>query len=160
MENLFGILPKLLNEFESSEEVREAVVFSTWKKTAGKSLCQHAIPLNLKDTRLTLAVKSEMWKSHLESLAGQIIFKINSALNKTFVTFIDFRVDEVQFEEPQKNDDEQEISSQTALDEISEKLEASTKNINDEKLRKQFLLAAGNCLVRKKNLQKTTKFRD
>ena len=67
MEDLFRTLPKILKEFEDSAQVREAVVFATWKKAAGKSLCDHAVPTSLDEKRLSVAVKDETWKSHLLS---------------------------------------------------------------------------------------------
>lgn len=153
MEDLFRTLPKILKEFGDSPEVREAVIFATWKKAAGKSLCGHTAPIGLKDQHLTVAVKDETWKSHLESLAGQMIFKINSMLSKAAVTYIEFQVDEILVAKEtgihQDNVCEAD-SRKLALKEVSTNLQNSAEMIQDERLRAQFLLAAGSCLVRKK----------
>lgn len=158
MEDLFRTLPKILKEFDDSEAVREAVVFATWKKAAGKSLCDHAVPESLTDKRLVVAVKDEMWKSHLESLAGQMIFKINSILSQPSVTFIEFSVDQEFVDRKLGNDRQTEMSDaklrKLALEEISTNLSNSAETIPDEKLRAQFLLAAGSCLARKKRIGK------
>ncbi len=47
MEALFRALPKLLREFEDTEEVREAVVFAAWRRIAGESLSEHTVPFRL-----------------------------------------------------------------------------------------------------------------
>src|SRR5437868_10006102 len=94
MNELFRALPALLKEFDDNETVREAVAFAAWRKIAGESLRQHAVPFRLEQKRLTIAVKSETWRKHLEHLSGQMIFKINSVLGQAVVTFIEFRVDE------------------------------------------------------------------
>jgi len=158
MEDLFRTLPKILNEFEDSPEVREAVIFAAWKKAAGKSLSEHAVPVSLDDKHLILAVRDETWKRHLESLAGQMIFKINSLLSRASVTFIEFQVDEKLVSEQTGKGLDIESEEQTrklALEEVSTNLQNSAETIQDEKLRAQFLLAAGSCLVRKKKFSKS-----
>lgn len=155
MEELFRALPKLLDEFEDSEEVREAVVFAAWRKVAGKSLCEHSVPFRLYEKHLIVAVKDKMWKRHLEKeLAGQMIFKLNSMLGRAAVTFIEFRIDEKTVLEQKKTADKNlmpdEELEEIALEEVSPKLRHHADSIKDDDLRYQFLLAAGSCLARKK----------
>ncbi|NNF00858.1 MAG: DUF721 domain-containing protein [Pyrinomonadaceae bacterium] len=154
MEELFRTLPKLLKEFEDSVEVRLAIVFAAWRKAAGKSLCEHAVPIRLEEKRLTIAVKDETWRRHLKSLSGQLIFKINSILEYAAVTFIEFSVDEEAVYKETGKSGEMEFTKakrrKLALDEVSTSLQDSAETIADQKLREQFLLAAGSCLARKK----------
>jgi hypothetical protein len=149
-------LPALLKEFDENEAVREAVVFAVWRKVAGESLRGHAVPLRLFQKHLIIAVTSATWKKHLESLSGQMIFKLNSALQQAAVTFIEFRVDEpTVLQERAKHlkstltDAEHE---EIALEEVTPKLRHSADAIKDDNLRYQFLLAAGSCLARKKKM--------
>lgn len=155
MQELFRTLPKLLKEFEDSEEVREAVVFAAWRKVAGKSLCEHSAPFRLYEKHLIVAVKDKMWKRHLEiELAGQMIFKLNSILGQPIVTFIEFRIDEKTVLKENGQRTKQKISDEEleeiALEEVSPKLRHQADFIKDDNLRYQFLLAAGSCLARKK----------
>ena len=158
MEDLFRALPALLKEFEENESLREAVTFAAWRRIAGESLCEHAVPFRLYKKHLIIAVAHETWKRHLERLSGEMIFKINSVLGSAVVTFIEFRVDEkTLLQERRKNrketiSDEEQI--EIALEEVSPKLRFSADKIKDDNLRYQFLLAAGSCLARKKNLGK------
>jgi len=157
MEALFRALPKLLREFEDTEEVREAVVFAAWRRIAGESLSDHTVPFRLFNKHLIVAVADKMWKRHLETLSGQMIFKLNSALGQAIVTFIEFRVDEEtlvaersQHRVKQMTDEEQR---EIALEEVTPKLRHAADAIKDDNLRYQFLLAAGSCLARKKKMK-------
>ncbi len=157
MNELFRALPALLKEFDDNETVREAVTFAAWRKIAGESLGQHAVPFRLKQKRLTVAVKNETWRKHLENLSGQMIFKINSVLGQAIVTYIEFHIDEkaveranVQKQTPMMSDEEFE---EIALEEVTPKMRRSADAIKDDNLRYQFLLAAGGALARKKKLK-------
>jgi hypothetical protein len=157
MNELFRALPALLREFDDNETVREAVTFAAWRRIAGESLRQHAVPFQLAQKRLTIAVKSETWRKHLEHLSGQMIFKINSALGSAVVTFIEFRVDETAVEKENFKENPQTLSDEEleeiALDEVTAKMRRSADAIKDDNLRYQFLLAAGSCLARKKRMK-------
>ncbi len=156
MKELFRLLPKLLSEHEDNETVREAVVFAVWRNVVGESLRENTVPFRLYKKQLIVAVADERWKHHLESMSGQMIFKLNSALRAPEVTFIEFRVDEKTCAEARK-EKKPTISEdemwEIALENISPKLRRSANAIKDENLRYQFLLAAGGCLARKKKMQ-------
>ncbi len=94
MHELFRALPALLKEFEDNQDVREAVIFAAWRKIAGETLRDRAVPHRLFKKHLVIAVMSDTWKKHLEHLSGQMIFKLNSVLGSAVVTYIEFRVDE------------------------------------------------------------------
>lgn len=156
MNQLFSQLPKLLKEFDDPTEIREAVALAAWRKVAGESLCEHAVPFRLFNKHLIVAVASETWKKHLEYLSGQMIFKLNSVLGQAVVTFIEFRVDEATvLEERAKNKTatlSPEQLEEIALEEVTPKLRSAADAIKDDNLRYQFLLAAGSCLARKKKM--------
>ena len=159
MEDLFRALPALLKEFEAIDEkgtLREAVVFAVWRRVAGESLHQHAVPIRLYRKHLIIAVAHETWKRHLERLSGEMIFKINSKLGAAQVTFIEFRVDEASVEEfrakNRKNQIADEDLEEIALEAVTPNLRFSADQIKDDNLRYQFLLAAGGCLARKKRI--------
>lgn len=158
MQDLFRALPKLLKEFEDTEEVREAVVFAAWRRTAGESLSEHTVPFRLFNKHLIIAVADKTWKRHLESLSGQMIFKINSILGQPIVTFIEFRIEAATIEEERAKHRSQTLSDaelkEIALDQITPQMRRSADAIADDNLRYQFLLAAGSCLARKENLRK------
>lgn len=156
MEDLFRAFSALLREFDDNDAVREAIVFAAWKKIAGDALRQHTAPFELRQKRLFVAVRSETWRKHLESLAGQMIFKLNSLLGSASVTMIEFRVNEdlvATALDTRKTEQDEIEFRRLAIDELTPKIRASAEAIKDEALRETFLLAAGGCLVRKKRLR-------
>lgn len=157
MNELFRALPALLRQMEDNESLRQAVVFAAWRRIAGEGLREHAVPLRLFQKHLIVAVMSETWKKHLEHLSGQMIFKLNSSLEQPLVTFIEFRVDEETVREErakhQKKVLDAERERQIALEQVTPQMRRAADRIKDENLRYQFLLAAGSCLARKKNMK-------
>ena len=158
MLDLFRTLHTVLGDIEGAETVREAVVFAAWRKIAGESLAEHACPLKLDRGRLVIAVSSLMWQRQLKDLCGQMVFKVNAALGTPAVTFIDLRIDEqAVLDERKKRSGTPRSNPQDAAKEISPELAHAADNIEDDELRRQFLLAAGNCLVRRERIvQRTT----
>ncbi len=156
MDELFRALPALLKEFEDNQDVREAVTFAAWRKIAGETLRDRAVPHRLFKKHLVIAVMSDTWKKHLEHLSGQMIFKLNSILGSAVVTYIEFRVDEkavlADRAKHRKSIVSNENIKENAMNEVTPKLRHSADAIKDDNLRYQFLLAAGSCLVRKKKM--------
>lgn len=148
MLDLFRTLPGVLSAAGDIDEVREAIVFAAWRRIAGESLAEHAVPMRLDDKRLIVAVSSITWKRHLEDLCSQIVFKLNAALGSPLVTFIELVIDEQTVRGNRVKQDESELRQEAELA-ISPELRSAAEKIEDEELRKQFLLAAGNCLVRR-----------
>jgi len=157
MNDLFRSLPKLLKEFDDNEELREAVVFAAWRRIAGEALQKHTVPFRLFNKHLIVAVRDNMWKRHLETLSGQMIFKLNSILGQAIVTFIEFRIDEatllLEISKNRKSELSDEELEEIALEKVTSKLRHSADAIKDDNLRYQFLLAAGSCLARKEKLK-------
>ncbi len=153
MNELFRALPALLKQFEDNDLVREAVVFAAWRKVAGPSLRRHAVATGFGDERLYVATADPTWQRHLEQLAGQMIFRLNSVLGQAVVRYIEFRVDAASVNrELAAGDDLDRIDSEKALAEVNEKMRNSAEGIKDDELRRRFLLAAGSCLARKRRL--------
>lgn len=157
MLDLFRTLPGLLDDFEGSEAVREAIVFAAWRRITDETLASHAAPLRLEKRRFFVAVPSRMWEKQLEDLSGEMIYKLNAALGASFVTFIEFIVDEkavLNARARQGTPVDETKLRKLAKKEISPELRNSAERIQDEALREQFLMAAGNCLVRQKRIGK------
>lgn len=152
MQDVFRILPAILDESDQPDEVREAVVFAAWRKAAGASLAGHTSPVRLTDKCLTVAVRDRIWKRHLETLSGQMIFKLNSALRTAAVTFIDFEIDPEAVSASNahlvEKTDAEFISAAEA--EKNAELLRAAEEIKDLALRDLFLKAASNSLARKK----------
>jgi hypothetical protein len=161
MLDLFRTLPGIMGDIEGAEMVREAVVFAAWRKIAGDALANHAVPVRLERATLWIAVSNITWQRHLKDLCGQMVFKLNAALAAPLVTRIELQIDEaivlqarLSHLKPAEADNQ---FRKEAENELSPELMAAAGAIEDSELRKQFLLAAGNCLVRRKRIaQRTT----
>ncbi len=152
MLDIFRTLPGILDDVEGSEMIREAVVFAAWRRIAGDGLAEHTVPLKLENGRLFIAVSNLMWQRQLKDLCGQMVFKLNAALGTPAVSFIELRIDEqaiLNLRTKQSGPSDAEFRSQ-AEKEMSPELVAAANGIADDELRHQFLLAAGNCLVRRR----------
>ncbi|QQS41100.1 MAG: DUF721 domain-containing protein [Acidobacteriota bacterium] len=156
MEGVFRTIPAFLEDRDLPAQVREAIIISAWSKAAGETLSGHAVAVLLDEKSLRIAVRDQIWKRHLESLSGQMIFRLNSILRSPAVTYLEFFVDE----DFVKKAIHQTASSkmpdaefeQLASRENGEDLEGAAAVIEDPELRNLFLGAAVNCLARKKRL--------
>ncbi|HUR97529.1 MAG TPA: DUF721 domain-containing protein [Pyrinomonadaceae bacterium] len=152
MLDIFRTLPGIFDDAEGAEMVREAVVFAAWRRIAGEGLVEHAVPLRLEKGKLFIAVSNLMWQRQLKDLCGQMVFKLNAALGVPTVSYIELQIDEHAVRSRRSGQappDEAELRS-AAEKEISPELARAAEGIADVELRRQFLLAAGSCLVRRK----------
>jgi hypothetical protein len=155
MKSIFQTLPAMLRQEGKAEELNEALVFAAWRRIVGGELRQRAVPFRLFQKHLIVAVDDETWKKHLESLSGQMLFKLNATLGRPTVTFIEFRVDsktvEVEREKLYRDEQSRLERERQAMKNVPQTLSAVAEKIEDEDLRRNFLLAAGSCLARKNN---------
>jgi hypothetical protein len=149
MDAFFRALPGVFEAIDASDEVRRAFVFAAWRRVAGAQLTERTAPLDLDEKRLVIAVADRTWQANLESLAGQLLFRLNATLGRPLVDFIEFRIDPSTVDAvlggtPAAITTEDSTGLPT---EISE----SAAAIKDEQLRKAVLGAAANCLSRTKD---------
>ncbi len=154
MKSILETLTRISKDFAEVSEIHEATVIGAWKGAIGESLGKHTKPVSLSEKRLIVYVRDLAWKGHLESLATQIVFKINSTLNQPAVKFIEFRPDRFgkHFVDESILADIEKKRREAALNEITNELRESALQIKDKDLREKFILAAGSSLARKKRL--------
>ena len=149
MDAFFRALPGVFEAIDASDEVRRAFVFAAWRRVAGAQLTERTAPLDLDEKRLVIAVADRTWQANLESLAGQLLFRLNATLGRPLVDFIEFRID------PSTVDAVLGGTPAAKTTENSTGLPAeifeSAAAIKDEQLRKAVLGAAANCLSRTKD---------
>lgn len=152
MIDLANTLPGLMKNLPSGDEVRGAVVFAVWKTAAGPELARRAVPVEFADGLLVIAVPDEAWRRNLESLSGQLLYKLNSAFDRPAVRRIEFTVDEaaVSIRADAGSANVAEKSAKAALKNVPQEVKRAAAAIEDKALRRAFLLAAGGCLGRAK----------
>ena len=118
----------------------------------------NAVPFRVFNKMLIVAVADETWKKQLENMSGQLLFKLNATIGKPTITFIEFRVDTKTVDAERDKIHREERSrleqERIALKNVPQSVREAAEKIEDEELRRHFLLAAGSCLERKKSLPK------
>jgi hypothetical protein len=158
MDDIIRSLPKLLRTAGESKELLEAAALVAWRRVAGEGLRSNAVGFRLYQKTLVIAVPDAGWQKQLESISGQLLFRVNSLLGQALVTYLEFRVDpetvEVERRLLREKQMEHADRERRALTAINDDLRKAAKGIKDEELRRRFLLAAGSCIDRRENDQK------
>jgi hypothetical protein len=154
VDDLIRTLPKLLRAAGEMEEVAEAAARVAWRRVAGSALRRQAVPFRLYRKTLIVAVADATWQKQLEAMSGQLLFRLNSLLGQAVVTYIEFRIDPktvhaeraaLLSQEIDREDQERRALRCSASGELL----AAARAIQDEDLRRRFLLAAGSCIDRR-----------
>ena len=147
MNQLIKSLPTVLKAAGDSTEVAEAAAIAAWKHAAGDGLKEHAVPLRLENRTLTVAVADRIWQRQLNSMRGQMLFRINSILGQPLVSALDFVIDpKLVKPRVEQTEDQNELLD----NEVPLELWSAASAIHDKELRKSFLKTALLALKRKK----------
>ena len=146
MDRLIKTLPAILKASGAPEEVAEAACIAAWKHAVGDGLSSHAIPVQLQNSTLVVAVADNIWKKQLEHMRGQLLFRLNSVLGQALVKSIELRV------EPKRIELARAKPAATSKDKASYDVPAelliAAAAIEDVELRRAFLGAATSCVRR------------
>ena len=148
MDAFFRTLPGVFEAIDASDEVRQAFVYAAWRRVAGAQLTERTVPLSLDGKRLAIAVADKTWQRNLESLASQLLFRLNATLGRPLVEFIEFRIDSAAVEAATGEGEGTQVRPDST--DIPREVFDSAAAIKDDQLRKAVLNAAANCLSRNK----------
>ena len=146
MDSLLKTLPAILKAAGDSSEVMEAACFAAWKNVAGEGLRGNAVPIRLNERTLVVAVADATWQKQMQSLSGQLLFRLNSTLGQPVVTFLEFREDPEAIERERRGVAPARNNQSSAP--IPAELISAAEGIQDENLRRAFLGAATSCIKR------------
>lgn len=132
-----------------SNEVAQAACFVAWKQIAGEGLRGNAVPLCLDDRTLVVAVADAAWQKQMQSLSGQLLFRLNSLLGQPVVTFLEFCEDPGTVAQARVELTNRAEAPESAP--IPAELMSAAAGIHDEDLRRAFLGAATSCIRRIEN---------
>ncbi len=147
MDSLLRLIPALLRQAENSPEAKEYAVFAAWNAAVGDAVRKVCVPVRLNARRLFIATVDQTWKTQLDRLAPQLIFRLNSLLGAPLVTQIVLRVDPAAVAEAHPPRAEPSFEGDPAAHAAG--LAADAQAIADPTLRETFLRAAGRCLARR-----------
>jgi len=150
MDQLINSLPALMKAAGNAEQIRETAAAVAWNHVAGEGLRQHAVPVGLRQQTLIVAVADQIWRRQLESMRGQLLFRLSSLLGRGVVTFIEFQIDpsKVQAARASRADTENVRRKSDAEMAVPFELLSAAAAIHDRELRKAFLGAAMSCARR------------
>ena len=146
MNQLIKSLPAILRASGDSEEVAEAAAIAAWKHAAGDGLKGHAVPVKLENRTLTVSVGDAIWQKQLNSMRGQLLFRVNTLLGQPIVGAIEFLIEpglaaaQVEQEKPA----DEQLDNEVPLE-----LWSAANAIHDKELRKIFLKTASLSLKRR-----------
>jgi hypothetical protein len=139
MNQLIKSLPNVLRAAGDSEEVAEAAAIAAWKHAAGDGLKDHAVPVKLENRTLTVAVADTIWQKQLQSMRGQLLFRVNTILGQPIVGALDFVVDS---KLAAAQSELQTAKEEVVDNEVPLELWSAANAIHDKQLRKSFLKTA------------------
>jgi hypothetical protein len=152
MNSLGRLLPSLVRSADDSPDARECAAFTAWNGAVGAGVRRASAPVRLEGRFLIVAVVDQTWKTQLQRLADQLIFKVNSLLGAPVVTRIVFRVDPSAVSAYNWRDDRPFSTGDPAA--CARALSAEAAAIPDPELREAFLRAASKCLARTEEEEK------
>jgi predicted nucleic acid-binding Zn ribbon protein len=145
MDSLIKALPAVLKAAGAPEEVAEAACVAVWKQAVGDGLSSHAVPIQLRDKKLVVAVEDNLWKKQLEQMRGQLLSRLNYVLGQTLVTSIELRIDPGGLAATRNSPPELKPKINRT---IPVELVSAAAEIEDAGLRRAFLGAATSCINR------------
>src|SRR5919206_2642696 len=90
MTSLLNLLPRMLRHVGDSLEARQHAVFAAWTAAVGSQVRKVTRPLRLERKTLIVAVADQTWRSQLDRIKGQALFRLNSLLGAPVITSIEF----------------------------------------------------------------------
>jgi predicted nucleic acid-binding Zn ribbon protein len=149
MDRLIKTLPAILKASGESEEVAEAACIAAWRHAVGEGLSSQAMPLQLQNKTLLVAVADNIWKAQLEQMRGQLLFRLNSVVGQALVKSIEFRIDPKTLASIRGREAGKVTAGTRPIDEkVPAELLSAAAGIADADLRRAFLGAATSCVRR------------
>ncbi len=142
MVDLTKLLPRLVRANP------EPAAKLAWSLAAGEGLRRNAIPVSLVEKTLTVSVADALWQKQLQSMAAELLFRINTLLGGKGVNEIVFRIAPSDVSRANPRVPAQETKKQSTKPLPTELLFAAGA-IADEDLRSRFLRAADNLIARR-----------
>lgn len=146
MTSLLNLLPQMLRHIGDSAEARQQAVFAAWTAAVGSQVRKVTQPLRLERKTLIVAVPDHTWRTQLDRIKGQALFRLNSLLGAPVITTIEFVInpDSLSDDSPTPREFHFVAPEKAALP-----LNDDAARISNPELRDAFLRAAGKCLERR-----------
>jgi hypothetical protein len=117
-----------------------------WTQAAGPGLKRSAVPMILQGRVLTVSVADALWQKQLQSMAGELLFRVNTLLGGNKIEEIVFRIAPGDLPKPEPRQTDEPAREPNDL---PTELLFAANSITDEDLRARFLRAADNLIARR-----------
>ena len=153
MIDLARLLPKLLKAAGTNPEMAEIAARIAWTRAAGEGLRPHAVPFRLYRRTLIVAVADAIWQKQLQTMAAELVFRINQLLGDSVVDFIEFRIDPATVAKVRAQTWPTHNASSAPRTPVPVNVLSAASDIADSDLRQRFVRAAENCINRREARQ-------
>ena len=144
MEELIKTLPTILRSIGDDPEVATALAITAWKRAAGDGLRQHAVPVNLQDGTLVVAVADAVWQKQMRPMLKELIYKTNTILGQPVVKQVELIVDAKIVNPRPRSPGGRQVQAK-----VPEEILSAASAIADVELREKFIRAAAGTLARR-----------
>jgi hypothetical protein len=150
MDQLIKTLPSLMRAAGDVPEVALTAAQVAWNHVAGEVLRLQTAAIDFQNRRLTVAVADSVWQRQLESMSGQLLYRLNALIGEGTILFIEFRVDPGTLEAKVRKTHSRDKStgSKGHSEQTAPELISAAASIKDPALRRAFLGAADSCVRR------------
>lgn len=146
MKDVFSILSEVLRVIGDDPQVAEAAAIAAWKKATGDGLRNYAVPLQLTDGKLSVAVPDAVWQKQLGAMKEQLIYRTNSIIGQPLLKDVELIVNPDAAKSPPRRSDDTAVDNEVPLE-----LWSAASAISDKELRQKFLRAATMAIRRREN---------
>jgi hypothetical protein len=143
MEQLIKSLPSVLRATSDSDEVAEVACIAAWNHAVGEALRSHTKALGVEGRKLIVAVDDLIWQRQLQTMLGQLRFRINAILGQPLIAGIELRVQPEVITHKRISNHERRTGEA-----LPKEIRDAAQKIEDQTLRQAFLGAAESCLKR------------
>lgn len=148
--DLAHLLPKLLKATGTNPEMAEIAARIAWTRAAGEGLRPHAVPFRLFRRTLIVVVADAIWQNQLQTMAAELVFRINQLLGGSVVDFIEFRIDPATIAKARAQSwPARSFSPSERQTPVPANVLSAAGHIADPDLRQRFVRAAENCINRR-----------
>jgi hypothetical protein len=144
MEQLIKSMPAILRATSASEDVAQVACIAAWNHVVGEGMRAQTAAIGIENRELIVAVNDQIWQKQLQTMLGQLRFRINAVLGQPLISGIKLRIQPEAITKKRANEQRQRTGEN-----LPEDIREAAASINDPKLRQAFLGAAESCLERK-----------
>lgn len=89
MERFSNLVPTFVRSLPDDPDILETVIVSLWRPAVGEAIAEASRAQSFTKGRLVVGTKDKNWKAQLDSIAPELVAKMNRFLGKSMVRYIE-----------------------------------------------------------------------